>query len=151
MPRGHVVACNSNIPSHPKPMDQAIAKKTLQELIKREDLKNKICADCSNPNPQWASLRCAGHRSCAPRLTHPASHTSFAIFLCLQCAGTHRGFGVHVRCANPDQSLIHVEVHGVHQFRTICVDGYMAGRSGQTNDRESYFKKLCELLPDGIV
>ncbi|KAF9651074.1 ArfGap-domain-containing protein [Thelephora ganbajun] len=58
-------------------MDQAVAKKTLQELIRREDLKNKICADCSNPNPQWASL-------------------SFAIFLCLQCAGTHRGFGVHV-------------------------------------------------------
>lgn len=57
--------------------DQTLAKKTLQELIKREDLKNKTCIDCGNPNPQWASL-------------------SFAVFLCLQCAGTHRGFGVHI-------------------------------------------------------
>lgn len=58
-------------------MDQATAKKTLQELIKREDLKNKHCVDCGNPNPQWASV-------------------SFAIFICLQCAGIHRGFGVHI-------------------------------------------------------
>ncbi|KAI0832637.1 ArfGap-domain-containing protein [Trametes gibbosa] len=58
-------------------MDQTVARKTLQELIKREDLDNKRCIDCSNPNPQWASL-------------------SFAVFLCLQCAGVHRGFGVHV-------------------------------------------------------
>ncbi|KAM5535487.1 hypothetical protein V8D89_010824 [Ganoderma adspersum] len=58
-------------------MDQTIARKTLQELIKREDLGNKKCIDCGNPNPQWASL-------------------SFAVFLCLQCAGVHRGFGVHV-------------------------------------------------------
>ncbi|PPQ78220.1 hypothetical protein CVT25_015539 [Psilocybe cyanescens] len=36
--------------------DQAAAKKILNELSKREDLQNKICADCSNPNPQWASL-----------------------------------------------------------------------------------------------
>ncbi|TFK55604.1 ArfGap-domain-containing protein [Heliocybe sulcata] len=57
--------------------DQALARKTLQDLIKREDLKNKTCIDCGNPNPQWASL-------------------SFAVFLCLQCAGTHRGFGVHI-------------------------------------------------------
>ncbi|TFK85435.1 ArfGap-domain-containing protein [Polyporus arcularius HHB13444] len=58
-------------------MDQTLARKTLQELIKREDLDNKRCIDCNNPNPQWASL-------------------SFAVFLCLQCAGVHRGFGVHV-------------------------------------------------------
>ncbi|KAI1796177.1 ArfGap-domain-containing protein [Ganoderma leucocontextum] len=58
-------------------MDQSVARKTLQELIKREDLDNKKCIDCRNPNPQWASL-------------------SFAVFLCLQCAGVHRGFGVHI-------------------------------------------------------
>jgi ADP-ribosylation factor GTPase-activating protein 1 len=38
-------------------MDQAAAKKILQELVKQEDLKNKICNDCASPNPQWASLR----------------------------------------------------------------------------------------------
>lgn len=39
-------------------MDQSTAKKELQELIKNEELKNKTCVDCANPNPQWASLRC---------------------------------------------------------------------------------------------
>ncbi|KAH9948410.1 ArfGap-domain-containing protein [Amylocystis lapponica] len=58
-------------------MDQVAARKTLQDLIKRDDLDNKRCVDCANPNPQWASI-------------------SFAVFICLQCAGTHRGFGVHI-------------------------------------------------------
>ncbi|KAH9943235.1 ArfGap-domain-containing protein [Epithele typhae] len=58
-------------------MDQTAAKKILNELIKRDDLENKKCLDCGNPNPQWASV-------------------SFAIFFCLQCAGVHRGFGVHI-------------------------------------------------------
>ncbi|KAF8165577.1 hypothetical protein B0H34DRAFT_689635 [Crassisporium funariophilum] len=57
--------------------DQAAVRKILNELSKREDLGNKICCDCSNPNPQWASL-------------------SFGILICLQCAGVHRGFGVHI-------------------------------------------------------
>ncbi|KAF7352506.1 ArfGap-domain-containing protein [Mycena venus] len=55
-------------------MDQTQAKKVLQELVKND---NRVCCDCGNPNPQWASL-------------------GFAVFLCLQCAGTHRGFGVHI-------------------------------------------------------
>ena len=135
-----MVPFNSNFPSplRPRLMDQAVAKKTLQELIRREDLRNKICADCSNPNPQWASLRCVGYHSCVPALSHPTSYVSFAIFLCLQCAGTHRGFGVHVRYADPDSSLTVPRVHDVHhrQLRPIGVDGYMAGRSDQTDDRE---------------
>ncbi|TRM68224.1 hypothetical protein BD626DRAFT_481125 [Schizophyllum amplum] len=57
--------------------DQAAAKKLLMELAKREDLGNRVCVDCANPNPQWASI-------------------SFAVLLCLQCAGVHRGFGVHI-------------------------------------------------------
>ncbi|TEB35747.1 hypothetical protein FA13DRAFT_1753273 [Coprinellus micaceus] len=36
--------------------DQAQARKLLSQLSKREDLNNKVCADCQNPNPQWASL-----------------------------------------------------------------------------------------------
>lgn len=50
-------------------MDQTLARRTLQELIKREDLENKKCIDCSNPNPQWASLRFApAHRIMIPSL-----------------------------------------------------------------------------------
>ena len=81
-------------------MDQTQAKKILQELVKREDLKNKICNDCSNPNPQWASIRytiatVVGDKSIFMDVV------SFGVFICLQCAGTHRGFGVHIRYAMP--------------------------------------------------
>lgn len=47
----------------------------LKRLLKQKH--NKCCFDCGAPNPQWASL-------------------NNAIFLCLSCAGIHRGFGVQI-------------------------------------------------------
>lgn len=41
-----------------------MAKKELQELLKREGLGNKACTDCGNPNPQWASVRCVVYSFC---------------------------------------------------------------------------------------
>ncbi|KAH8894081.1 ArfGap-domain-containing protein [Thozetella sp. PMI_491] len=46
-------------------------------LAIQKESKNMICCDCNAPSPQWASPK-------------------FGIFICLSCAGVHRGLGVHI-------------------------------------------------------
>ncbi|KAI5817720.1 hypothetical protein BZA77DRAFT_309300 [Pyronema omphalodes] len=50
-------------------------RRKLLEIQKRDG--NNLCADCAAPVPQWASPK-------------------FGIFICLSCAGVHRGLGVHI-------------------------------------------------------
>ncbi|PKY07267.1 ArfGap-domain-containing protein [Aspergillus campestris IBT 28561] len=50
-------------------------KAKLQQYSKTNN--NDRCCDCGAPSPQWASPK-------------------FGTFICLNCAGTHRGLGVHI-------------------------------------------------------
>jgi hypothetical protein len=45
-----------------------------EKLIKGD---NRACFDCGVPNPKWASI-------------------NNAVYVCLNCAGIHRGLGVHI-------------------------------------------------------
>ncbi|VDB97076.1 unnamed protein product [Peniophora sp. CBMAI 1063] len=112
-------------------MDQTAAKRTLQELIKREDLNNRRCIDCDNPNPQWASV-------------------SFAIFICLQCAGQHRGYGVHisfVRSVSMDtwseDQIRRMKLGGNKPFRDFLQSYSPAEQGGYTPDMSTHDKYHC--------
>lgn len=76
---------------------------TIKQVIE-SDPKNSHCADCGMVRPQWAS-------------------TTYGIFLCLNCAGVHRSFGVKVSVVKsvtmdmwPERDIKQMELGGNSLF-----------------------------------
>ncbi|KAF8309587.1 ArfGap-domain-containing protein [Clavulina sp. PMI_390] len=106
-------------------MDPAV-KQQLNELINRPELGNKVCADCNAQNPQWCSL-------------------SFANFICLTCAGIHRGFGVHVSFVRSvsmdsfsDEQLRRMKLGGNAPFQEFLQSYENGGYSPELSIHDKY-------------
>eukprot|EP01120_Amphizonella_sp_Union-15-10_P004521 TRINITY_DN15150_c0_g1_i1.p1 TRINITY_DN15150_c0_g1~~TRINITY_DN15150_c0_g1_i1.p1 ORF type:complete len:169 (-),score=29.31 TRINITY_DN15150_c0_g1_i1:80-586(-) len=74
------------------------------ESLKKTIPENKFCVDCGATPAQWASA-------------------TFGIFLCLGCAGKHRGLGVHVSFVRStsldrwdDKQIQHMKLGGNKRF-----------------------------------
>lgn len=86
--------------------DWKVDPDTRRRLLQlQKERGNKRCVDCDAPNPQWASPK-------------------FGVFICLECAGTHRSLGVHisfVRSITMDQfkpdELVRMEKGGNDAFK----------------------------------
>jgi len=102
-------------------LDDEIRTKLFRKLRGKPD--NRTCFDCSGRNPTWVSL-------------------SYGIYLCLECSGDHRRFGVHIsfiRSCDLDRFTTHqicqmaiggnskarefYKGHGVTEKRKDCVNG----------------------------
>ncbi|KAH0793009.1 putative ADP-ribosylation factor GTPase-activating protein AGD8 [Histomonas meleagridis] len=107
-------------------------KDELRKIQRRPE--NQKCADCGAKNPTWASV-------------------TYGIWICLECAGKHRGLGVHnsfVRSLDLDswsQSQINVMNAGGNRkareyFKSIGIDNLPVATKYKTRGAHQYAAKL---------
>merc|ERR1712076_126451 len=87
---------------------------------------NRVCADCTERMPRWASW-------------------SLGVFMCLKCSGCHRSLGVHiskVKSVNLDtwtrEQVNHIASRGNKWANSYCLDRHAKGsdfriKEGDTN------------------
>mmetsp|Transcript_9718 Transcript_9718/g.18243 ORF Transcript_9718/g.18243 Transcript_9718/m.18243 type:complete len:490 (+) Transcript_9718:189-1658(+) len=72
---------------------QAKLRKRVKKTLKREP--NKLCIECSKPNPRWAAILCVPSAHGGSEI-HYSRTFLVGGFCCLECSGAHRRLGTHI-------------------------------------------------------
>ncbi|KAL6927967.1 hypothetical protein ACO0SA_004591 [Hanseniaspora valbyensis] len=114
-----------------------------RKLLKLQKLDcNKECVDCKNPQPQWASPK-------------------FGIFICFECAGIHRGLGVHISFVRSitmdhfkDEELKSMELGGNEAFNEYMqkhkIDLQLPAKFKYDNPIAEDYKAKLKAAVDGV-
>uniref|UniRef100_A0A453NLF6 Arf-GAP domain-containing protein n=1 Tax=Aegilops tauschii subsp. strangulata TaxID=200361 RepID=A0A453NLF6_AEGTS len=109
----------------------------LKELLQKSE--NRICADCSAPDPNWASA-------------------NIGVFICVKCSGVHRSVGTHISKVmsvtldkwSDDEIDSMVEVGGNSQanaiYEAFLPEGYRKPHPDSAQEeRQKFIKSKYEL------
>ncbi|XP_048538541.1 ADP-ribosylation factor GTPase-activating protein AGD12-like [Triticum urartu] len=109
----------------------------LKELLQKSE--NRICADCSAPDPNWASA-------------------NIGVFICVKCSGVHRSLGTHISKVmsvtldkwSDDEIDSMVEVGGNSQanaiYEAFLPEGYRKPHPDSAQEeRQKFIKSKYEL------
>eukprot|EP00042_Codosiga_hollandica_P047195 m.509022 g.509022 ORF g.509022 m.509022 type:complete len:373 (+) comp57394_c0_seq12:156-1274(+) len=90
-------------PSDSSPQAFLTERQLLDQVLKRTE--NRFCADCHTPAPTWASY-------------------NLGILICVNCAGVHRGLGVHISKVRS----IHLDHWSMDQVKVLASLGNIENR-----------------------